>query len=445
MKNNYDSSSFKKLLDKLQQESWQLELIISGFAIYGLWQSIETLEIEYIKAVKYDESLYEYILGPTLNGVSVLIVVLLIHVILRGLWIGTLGLRYISGEIEYEELGYTDKFNSYLRTKVGTFDRYISRLENICSTMFALAFLMVFYLLSYFLITGVFLLIRYLIAQQDWFSDTTANIILLVFAIPYLLCIFLVFIDFISLGFLKKNRWTTKIYFPIYRLFGFITLSFLYRPLVYNFLDQKKARWVAQFITPVYFILGLVFASYGKLNSNYQVHNQATSSIYTNRLNYDDELIEKKDMVQFVSIPSKVIDKPYMRVFVGFNDFIENAIIAHDSVLAPTNDKRGYLFQLEKLANSRGNAVQPKAAMIANQKRYLNALNELYHIKIDTTVFLTDFVFTSTKKKRFGFETYLDLKGLENGKHLLRYIGPDPRENKMKDTLITIPFWYFND
>ena len=32
----YNSPEFRKWLDKLQQESWQLELIISGFAIYGL-------------------------------------------------------------------------------------------------------------------------------------------------------------------------------------------------------------------------------------------------------------------------------------------------------------------------------------------------------------------------------------------------------------------------
>ena len=35
MSQNYDNPAFKKLLKKLQEESWQLELIISGFAIFG--------------------------------------------------------------------------------------------------------------------------------------------------------------------------------------------------------------------------------------------------------------------------------------------------------------------------------------------------------------------------------------------------------------------------
>ena len=35
MSRDYKNSAFKELLDRLQQESWQLELLISGFAIFG--------------------------------------------------------------------------------------------------------------------------------------------------------------------------------------------------------------------------------------------------------------------------------------------------------------------------------------------------------------------------------------------------------------------------
>ena len=35
MSNNYKDSKFKELLNKLQQESWQLELLISGFAMFN--------------------------------------------------------------------------------------------------------------------------------------------------------------------------------------------------------------------------------------------------------------------------------------------------------------------------------------------------------------------------------------------------------------------------
>ena len=38
---------------------------------------------------------------------------------------------------------------------------------------------------------------------------------------------FLTFIDFLFQGILKKKQWISKIYFPIYWVFSFITLSFL--------------------------------------------------------------------------------------------------------------------------------------------------------------------------------------------------------------------------
>ncbi len=45
MSKNYEHASFKKLLEKLQEESWQLELLISGFAIFGLFTAFEPIKI----------------------------------------------------------------------------------------------------------------------------------------------------------------------------------------------------------------------------------------------------------------------------------------------------------------------------------------------------------------------------------------------------------------
>ena len=41
MSHDYNNPSFKKLLEKLQEESWQLELLISGFAIFGLFTAFD--------------------------------------------------------------------------------------------------------------------------------------------------------------------------------------------------------------------------------------------------------------------------------------------------------------------------------------------------------------------------------------------------------------------
>ncbi|RNC87474.1 MAG: hypothetical protein ED555_14165 [Allomuricauda sp.] len=448
MSSDYTSSDFKKLLDKLQTESWQLELIISGFAIYGLFSAIEPLEVELLTSVKNNQTIYNAMLQALKSGTFILMGSLLIHVILRGLWIGTLGLRYISGDIDYDELRYAPKFNKFLKTRVGSFDRYISRLENACSTVFALAFLMVFYFLSYFLILMFFAIVAFAINNIGLFSSETAGMVTAIFGIVYFVLILIFLFDFLTMGGLKRDRWTAKYYYPLYRFFGIITLAFMYRPLVYNFLDQKKARWVATFILPIYTV-GLVFLQiYGVVNSNYQIEGQGTSSYFTSKYNYEDQLTEKTDFVQFVSLPSKVIDKPYMRVYVGFNKFLEDAVLAKDSTLMPEKDRRGYSFKINRRFNFSGlsfNFSNRYLQIQKDQSHYLDVLGELYQLKIDSVFYDKDFVMTNDTNKRLGFETYLDIKGLENGKHLLYLIGPDPRIEKELDTLITIPFWYFED
>ena len=85
MSRNHDNPAFKKLLQKLQEESWQLELLISGFAIFGLFAAYPEIEFYSDKA----RSLGNDYAGITymVIRVSCLILIfnLLLHVILRGL------------------------------------------------------------------------------------------------------------------------------------------------------------------------------------------------------------------------------------------------------------------------------------------------------------------------------------------------------------------------
>jgi len=166
---------------------------------------------------------------------------LLFHVILRGLWIGAIGLRYVSGDIDYDSLNFSDEFNKYFKIRVGRFDDYIERLEKVCSVIFAYTFLLFFIFLScsIFIIICVLLAntLEYLLGDQD--KDIVVILILI-----FVFFGFIVFLDFITLGALKKvrNEKFARAYSYLYRFFSFITLSFIYRPLLYNFIDYKYTR-----------------------------------------------------------------------------------------------------------------------------------------------------------------------------------------------------------
>ncbi len=204
MSNNPKDKKFKKWLDILQQESWQLELIISGFAIFGLFSAQEPIEI-YLSESQSNDNMYE---GVFWTGIYlswyILAINLLIHVVLRGLWIGAIGLRYASADIEYDTLNYSSKFTKHLKKAVGSFDDYVAVLEKYCSVIFAITFLLLFYLL------GVIMILVSISLLGFWIGSNESVNYPKWIGIPLIIFIFLgsllTFIDFITLGWLKKKN-----------------------------------------------------------------------------------------------------------------------------------------------------------------------------------------------------------------------------------------------
>jgi len=443
MSKELHNSTFKELLDKLQQESWQLELLISGFAILGLFSATDTLALKF-QIAQHEQHLKETFIWFAVNiSCWILITNLLIHVILRGLWIGALGLRYVSGDIDYDELNYSNKFTKYLQKKIGSFDDYIATLEDYCSIVFAVSFLFIFYFLASFLCVILILILVLLFLDNDldgiWENiSSITGIGLILFT---LIGMFFTFLDFITQGFLKRKKWTSKIYFPFYRVFNIITLSFLYRPLVYNFLDNKFGKKLSLILLPVY--IGILYlTSYSYVDSNYINLDKRSSEFVANAGNYENLIKKENDFINRATIQSKVITDNYLKIFVIFNDNIEDRLFDFNPGLKPKDDHRGLNSGIKFSSNFNAFDFRKKDSLT---KVYFKTFNEIYLTKINDTYYKTKYVVTSNKNKKLGFETYVNIDSLKEGKHLLRinrkYI------NRKKDTVlrneVQIPFWKF--
>ena len=440
MRNNYRSKSFKAWLDKLQQESWQLELIISGFSIYGLSQVFEPLKIA-LSGFENQKNIVVLIASMiALISCYILMFTLLIHVILRGLWIGALGLRYISGDIDYKKLNYRPKFDRYLRKKIGSFDKYISRLEDYCSVLFAISFLLIFYILSIFLIIGALAAIGYFLVSDEVYTGKLPKIIGGILMAFILIGVLLTFIDFVTQGFLKKKKWLAIIYFPFYWVFSYLTLSVLYRPLVYNFLDNKFGKRLSLILIPIYFLV-IAASSYNYNRSNYLSSGDASNLYRANILNYDENITEKGMFIRNASIPSKIITTHYLPVFIEYNDNVENAIFNFNIGLKPDDDIRGFKSGIVF------NNYDSDKNIDSLKTEYMKTLSKIYSFKIDSLDYKNpDFLFTKHLNKQDGFETVLPLKKLKQGKHLLSVYRSYKKDSViMKTTIITLPFWYYKE
>ena len=440
MNNDYKDSKFKKLLDKLQQESWQLELLISGFAIFGLITAIPFVRTE-MNVAENDKQIYAFtLLLIAFIACCILIFNLLIHVILRGLWIGALGLRYVSGEIDFEKLNYSPKFTKHLEKKIVSFDKYVATLENYCSVLFASSFLLIFYVISISIIILSIVGIATLILANDSLPELP-RIFIGVFLLFFILIgAFLVFIDFLTQGFLKKNKWLSKIYFPFYWVFSYLTLTFLYRPLVYNFLDNKFTKRLSFFLVPSYIIISILI-SFKNNKTNYLESARYVSSTYIDKRNYEDLLVNGDDFARVATIQSKVITDPYLKVFKVFTENVENQIYNYHPSLSPKNDTRGFKSDVIKYDSTE--SLVKRDSLI---KKYLEILNKTHQIYIDSIQFDKDFLIAKNNKNQFGFETYINIKNLSEGKHILTLKRFRKRK---KDTIlgtdIRIPFWYFKN
>lgn len=441
MSSDYKDNKFKELLDKLQQESWQLELIISGFAIFGLFTAFPEIKLA-MKVAQNQEQIYFFpILLIALIACSILLFNLLIHVVLRGLWIGALGLRYVSGDIDFKKLNYQSRFTRYLKKKIVSFDKYVATLENYCSVLFATSFLLIFYVISITIIILCIVGIATLIIDNDNLPKNARSIIGAILIIFTLFGSFLLLVDFFTQGYLKKKKWLSKIYFPFYWVFSFLTLSFLYRPLVYNFLDNKFTKRLRFILVPAYIVI-LILISFKYKNSNYINSMQYVNEVYSSNDKYENLLTREDDFVKNVTIQSKVITEPYLKLFRVFNENVEDRIFNFHPTLKPKKDKRGFKTDIVFISDEDFSSKKRDSLAIV----YLKVFNETHEVFIDTLKYKSDFIITKNSKNQLGFETYINIKNLKDGKHLLKF---KRYRKKKQDTVLatqtTIPFWYYKN
>ncbi|MEM8584697.1 MAG: hypothetical protein AAGF87_10525, partial [Bacteroidota bacterium] len=207
-------------LDSIQQNSWELELLVSGFAIFLLIGALEPVSSwEYKLRLIAMETDYALLLValyyPGITALWTLIGCLIIHVLLRGLWIAAIGLRYVSGDIDHNELKYQDRYREFLQRRIGHFDDYIERLERVCSIAFSISLVLIFTMIS--LASFIFLTASLQVVLQLIQGDQFSSISLIggdIFGIVASIIGLFYFIDFATVGFFKRKKWTQLWYYP---------------------------------------------------------------------------------------------------------------------------------------------------------------------------------------------------------------------------------------
>lgn len=412
-----ESTPPKSWLDGLQQESWQLELLISGFSIFlliGGWEWVKDLEYDLLLRQQGSDGFFEFsaLYHVMRTAYATLIACLLFHVLLRGVWIAAIGLRSISGDIDYGALRYQDKFNRFLHHRMGSFDDYLTRLERYCSVLFSLAFLLLFCFLSLASYSVVFNAMTYffteILGEGTYDEPLTEGVQMLMTVVGLIY-----FFDFATLGLLKRSKWLAKPYFFLYRFMGWISLARLYRPLYHNLIDNRFGRKLAVAL-PVVIVAILMIVSLKQVDETY-LPSRLTDSTQWNYHNfYDDQTTDVSKQSWSMSLASKYVRDDYVEAFFPYIPVNHDELLELiDPGMAPAN------FTGLRLdgAFTVGQNHNPDA----DSDRLLAAFRELHHLYLNDSLITVEPRFhLHPKRRQTGLLYMIPVHDLPHGEHRLR-------------------------
>ncbi len=470
-----EKDKLRRWVSNLQLESWQLELLITGFSIFLLATSLDQYDafksaIEHNKLAPSSES------GNPLVSISVLVLLdtipwalrfflinLLIHLLLRGFWIGIVGLSSVSSEIHYDKLKLRGKFRKMLPQRVKSLDQLIVYLDKMSSVIFAYTYLLVFSIISVMLVfvliialSGTIFSLFAMAAQGMVYVILGTLLAFLIILI--IVCAILFFLDTLTFSSLKRSKWFNPVFYPIYRFFSVLTLSFLYRSIYYHLITNYKRKHIilVTLCLLAVFYMSRLFDAWDN-HSHYPDAYGTSEFVMENRF-YDDD--RGDEHIRLVSIPSKYVENDYLELFIRYRPN-QNAVM---SFMCPgTQDMNGsesFLDGFNKRLEAGQDSTKSTGDLLAPDLDYADALREavncltqMFEVSIDGTV-QTDLDFAFRKhpaKGEKGFFAVIDVSGLDRKKHVLEvnilrfdgalFMGKITEEKLKMRLLARLPFW----
>ncbi len=415
--NNRNKDEQSSWLDRVRTNSWESEILIVGFVLIILLQTID-----YIEVLQYNQwnlnsfwggvsSVINSILVPIIIYVLfvsnyILVISLSIYLILRGFWVAVIGLSSVfPNGIDINKLNFSDYYKSNL--KKYNIDHYSIIIDKICSSIFSISFIIIMFIISLTFFFSTIIILLLIVDKIDIMinnyiiNSTIPRGILGSLIIIYLFLGFIHFMDFILLGPLKQIKWNwfSRYYYTIVKFFSIITLTKFYEILFYTFISRLKKRYIFLFL-----ICMIVLINFGGNWSFYNdylfaeyIDTKKLFSLYKYEDKYEKHLQLSNDKFASnynIMIQSGIITDSFIELHIPYNPQLNYSIINECNIM--------------------------KAEDISNDQ-ILQCINDIYIILLDgINVGELEWVIESHSYiDRKGFFTVIDISYLQKGKHNL--------------------------
>lgn len=427
-----DNSSNKPVnswLQRLKDESWEAELLVSAIAIFGTFQLFDVIEWatnKFINVLNPSQYLVGYsIVFLGLFAISILASMFVIHFILRAYWIGLVGLNSVFPDYSIEDSAYSKIYTEKILSILPKLEDSIKKVDTLCSVIFSGAFTFLSMYLYMALFAYVYLMVFNLL------NSYVPTIILL---IPLVLFI-VAMLSQMAIGIvanLKKNNEKENLqilYFKAVKYSSLIMIGPMYRSILQVTMifgsNFKKNKSLA-YLMLSFLILGMPLAviQMNKTNIPFLIKNGL--SIESDELKVNPSYYQSENsnstFLLAPEIESDIIKSQVVKIFIPIFDNEKKMSQATCDIYVEDDNK---------------------SSVEQRNERRLSALNcyQKYN-----TVYLNDekkdidfLKYTHPITKQFGIIGYMSLRNEKFGMQTITI-----KKEFSKDNMSTwsIPFYY---
>ncbi|QJD80574.1 hypothetical protein [Spirosoma rhododendri] len=437
------SDEHEQKLRELTAQSWNLELVISGAAMFTVLQLPDLMDegLDYIRYNLMTQTAGVAVILPGLayslmKGMCyVLFLAFLTNFVMRAFWVSLVGLLAVyPGGIQYDQLPFSTKSaKDRMAAELGPLNAYILRLDQRCNIVFAVSFLFVSFMLGIALIYMLLFLfyfgLRPIIPDAYW---PVVRVVL--FALAGL---FVVTAIVSSLPKIRANPRVDAMHDRLNSLPKLISLG-TSKPSAFilnTFRTNLPKKRLGQ-MTLVMFVGFMLLLTVELIANADRIYGHAISPnlrhLFPNHVvghavnanDYNDQRAEDA-YIDAASIQSDVIREPFIRLYVAYPK-------ALDTLLTRLSPKPEWDDALPRDERRR---LQTEWS--------INQISRFVRIDLNDSLYQKpDLLFAQIgTKQQQGWQTVLIPTNLKTGKNLLK-IGIQPDSATAETPIITIPFWY---
>lgn len=413
-----------KWIQRLKEESWEAELLISAIAIFGTFQLFGFIGWATNKFIDYlDPSQYSIAYMITYMGlmaVSILATMFVIHFFLRAYWVGLVGLNSVFSDYSIQDSLYSEIYTKNLLSTLPKLKDTIQLVDELCSVIFSAAFS---FILTYFyiaLIASGYLLLYNLI------SDYVAKVILF---IPVVLILTVIVLQAILeiVGNTRKFKQHENLQLLLFRISKVVYIV-IHGPL-YKYLLQITMIFVSNFkknkslvvLILSFLAIGIGVAAFKQSDTNIpylmdQSEYFDEAKVYPSYYKTENE---NRDYLLSPELDSDVIEAGVIKIFIP--TYKHEARIQQEVCGTFESEDEKSESKLEKTFE-------------------LNCYHQYHQVLLDDQPLNIQFLTSRhPQTKQWGIVGYIDTRGLEVGNHALT-VKKTKGEQVFSEW--TIPFYY---